>query len=106
MCVGEKRQLIVPPDLGYGEQGAGEVIPGGATLYFDIELLKVESGPPPVNVFKQIDNDNDAMLSREELSNYLKQQVSSKLSQEITFLFSQGCRKVIIAWLAYRVAPT
>ena len=57
-------------------QGAGEVIPGGATLYFDIELLETEEGPQPVNVFKQIDMDNDAALSREELSIYLKQQVN------------------------------
>ena len=46
-----------------------------ATLYFDIELLETEEGPAPVNVFKQIDMDNDAALSREELSVYLKQQV-------------------------------
>jgi len=77
MCVGEKRRLIVPPELGYGEQGAGDIIPGGATLYFDIELLSTEDGPAPVNVFKQIDTDSDAMLSREELSQYLKDQVSS-----------------------------
>merc|ERR1712050_759788 len=71
MCIGEKRTLIVPPELGYGDQGAGEVIPGGATLNFDIELLETEEGPQPVNVFKQIDMDNDAALSREELSVYL-----------------------------------
>merc|ERR1711936_1308502 len=77
MCIGEKRRLIVPPELGYGDRGAGEVIPGGATLYFDIELLGTEEGPQPVNVFKQIDMDNDAALSREELSVYLKQQVEA-----------------------------
>lgn len=75
MCVGEKRKLIVPPELGYGEQGAGDVIPGGATLHFDVELLEVEEGPTPVNVFKQIDLDDDSHISREELSGYLKQQV-------------------------------
>jgi len=74
MCVGEKRRLIVPPELGYGDQGAGEIIPGGATLFFDIELLETEDGPAPVNVFKQIDIDADSALSREELSVYLKQQ--------------------------------
>jgi len=77
MCVGEKRRLIVPPELGYGDQGAGEIIPGGATLFFDIELLETEDGPAPVNVFKQIDIDADSALSREELSVYLKQQVEA-----------------------------
>merc|ERR1719336_59803 len=77
MCIGEKRRLIVPPELGYGEQGAGDIIPGGATLYFEIELLDTEDGPAPVNVFKQIDLDSDQQLSREELSGYLKEQVEA-----------------------------
>jgi len=75
MCVGEKRKLTVPPELAYGDQGAGDVIPGGATLVFDIELIDTEEGPAPVNVFKDIDSNVDNNIDREELAGYLKKQV-------------------------------
>lgn len=42
MCVGEKRKLVIPPDLGYGDSGAGEKIPGGAALVFEVELTNIE----------------------------------------------------------------
>jgi FKBP-type peptidyl-prolyl cis-trans isomerase FkpA len=43
MKVGGKRQIIVPARLGYGERGAGGgVIPGGAALVFDLELLQLQ----------------------------------------------------------------
>ena len=41
MPVGSKWKLYIPSDLGYGDRGAGEAIPGGATLIFEIELLDI-----------------------------------------------------------------
>ena len=41
MAEGSKWRLWIPSDLGYGDRGAGAGIPGGATLVFDVELIKV-----------------------------------------------------------------
>jgi len=52
MHVGEKRRIVVPASLGYGDKGVGP-IPGGASLYFEVELL--ETKPVPEFSQKQLD---------------------------------------------------
>lgn len=69
---------------GYGDQGAGAVIPPGANLLFDVELVEIKDveaedeeaaqGASTPNVFKVIDKDKNNELSIGEVKEYLKEQ--------------------------------
>ncbi|XP_039370756.1 peptidyl-prolyl cis-trans isomerase FKBP11 [Mauremys reevesii] len=39
MCVGEKRRVIIPPQLAYGKRGSPPAVPADAVLQFDVELV-------------------------------------------------------------------
>jgi FKBP-type peptidyl-prolyl cis-trans isomerase FkpA len=47
MLIGELRELTIAPEMGYGERGAGNAIPPGATLVFEVELFALESTDTP-----------------------------------------------------------
>nr|XP_030713347.1 peptidyl-prolyl cis-trans isomerase FKBP9 isoform X1 [Globicephala melas] len=96
MCVGEKRTVIIPPHLGYGEAGVDGEVPGSAVLVFDIELLELVAGLPEgymfiwngevsANLFEEIDKDGNGevlleekkQLCTEKFSEYIHAQVAS-----------------------------
>uniref|UniRef100_A0A8C5DA74 peptidylprolyl isomerase n=1 Tax=Gouania willdenowi TaxID=441366 RepID=A0A8C5DA74_GOUWI len=87
MCVGEKRHLVIPPHLGYGERGVTGEVPGSAVLLFDIELVDVEEGLPEgymfiwnedvsPDLFAVIDKDQNQALEPSEFTDYIMQQVN------------------------------
>lgn len=56
-------------------QAKHDQIPPNSTLTFEIEVLKIEDGPKPTNVFKEIDVNKDNRLSQREVDDYLKKQL-------------------------------
>ncbi|KAG7317070.1 hypothetical protein KOW79_019368 [Hemibagrus wyckioides] len=86
MCVGEKRKVVVPPHLGYGERGVDGEVPGSAVLVFDIELVGVEEGLPEgymfvwnnevsPDLFSEMDKNKDLQVDPTEFSDYILLQV-------------------------------
>ncbi|KAK1876944.1 Peptidyl-prolyl cis-trans isomerase FKBP10 [Dissostichus eleginoides] len=85
MCVGEKREVVVPPHWGHGENGAGDV-PGSAVLFFELELVKLQKGIPegfmfvwlgdsPDPLFPAMDLNGDKEVPLEEFSAFIMLQV-------------------------------
>ncbi|KAM6959008.1 peptidyl-prolyl cis-trans isomerase FKBP9 [Aplochiton taeniatus] len=87
MCVGERRHLVIPPHLGYGERGVDGEVPGSAVLVFDIELMDLEEGLPEgymfiwnddvsADLFTEMDRDKDQLVGASEFSDYILRQVN------------------------------
>lgn len=62
-------------------QAAHDKIPAKSTLIFEVECFKIEDGPNPINVFKEIDTDGDGKLSRVEVGEFLKRQLAQAYPQ-------------------------
>ena len=66
--------------MGYGGQGAGGDIPGGATLNFDVEVVgHSNDAPPEPNLFADLDTNEDGKLTKEEVLEFFKKQGKDEL---------------------------
>lgn len=80
LCSGDYVYLVVPPELAYGENGDGSVIPGGATLRLDVHIVAAHQDPEthykesrdPEKMFLEMDSDGDGRVTFEEMEIFLK----------------------------------
>jgi len=70
-CVGEKRRLHIPAVLAYGKIGDGKNVPPGADLVYDVEVIHIQKGTIPPNIFAKIDLNKDKLISREEMGAFI-----------------------------------
>jgi len=86
MCVGETRTLVIPAAEAYGKEGAGDgKIKADMDLTYDVELLKIEAGEAPPDVFGMIDKDDNRKLDKTEVYNYLKMKSQETGSEDNEF---------------------
>merc|ERR1719444_34853 len=79
VCKGDERHLVVPSHMAYGDRGAGNVIPPGATLLFDIVIVDVERVENEVDLKKK---EEEKLRKRKEEEEEEKRKLEEKLRKE------------------------
>lgn len=73
LCQGVNVSITIPPLLAFGDEGNGGIIPGGATIHFNVFVKKVsvEDFRPEYNFFEHMDSDKDGLVSRKEMTDFM-----------------------------------
>lgn len=95
MCLGEKKTLTVPPELGYGARGAGKDIPPNATLRFTVDLISINDNKisleasAELNIFREMDANRDLQITIEEMQAWFTSTHPDKLTSIPQGLFER-----------------
>ncbi|KAL7620595.1 Peptidyl-prolyl cis-trans isomerase fpr2 [Parahypoxylon ruwenzoriense] len=82
MCIGEKRTLTVPPELGYGNRGMGP-IPASSTLVFETELMGIKGVPNPESIVTKATSSASSVAreASEDASTGAAEKIASKVEE-------------------------
>eukprot|EP01032_Pedospumella_encystans_P029661 gene29661-33491_t len=106
MCLGEKKTLTIPPELGYGARGAGKDIPPNATLRFTVDLISINDNKIALeptaepNIFREMDTNNDQHITEEEMQAWFTSTHPDKLTSIPQGLFEREDKNgdKVISW--------